>query len=975
MVLAWVSLRIVSYRSLAAVLVVFVLVVSLRSLVHPHPFRPPSILHLDDVAEHTLTRDGRLLVNPDAPHPIFQLIHNAEAAWEGKRARASKSLEEAVAEYKRRYRRAPPLGFDKWWEYVVKHRVQLPDEYDEIFHDIEPFWGIDPHELANSLQELETRNGVITVQKTDDQPRFEIVSSNLPENKPYLPARIEKILAFVRDVEHELPPLRVAFSPHDNPELVSDWQIKSMALEAAENGTTLTRADMPSVTEPGWIQACPPDSPARLHPPTYPPSSTPPLPPSSPKTFIASHRDTMDPCIYPSLLTTHGQFLAHGKGPRPQRTLAPLFSHCATLLHHDIRPPVPYGWQFESDSDPDEDDEEEGGGFEGDLPWDRKVNDRLGWRGRTTGMFASPDMVWVHGHRARLVTLTNALEGNVSVLHVPNESWAAEQTSPVGEPESVPLARANPEWMDVSFTGAPIQCEETCEEMARLWDFREEQGRPEEGKYKFILDVDGNGWSGRFKRLITSNALIFKATVYPEWYTSRIAPWVHYVPIQVSYEDLYDAVSFFREHDALGRRIARAGRGWSRRFWRKEDMTAYLYRSTRLWIRFQRWSGSKCMYLDGIQVEPHEVYEGCEGWCLVVPGGGRMGASVCWAGHAIVKTRAVTVQRGVETSHGAKTGLQALACAEWCAGSTFTSTRNFMSIPRLTSCRTDLLANHTLTPDGRLLLNPDGPHPIFQLIRDAEAAWEAKCARASKTLDEAVAEYRRRYRRPLQQGTRRMWDYVVKHHVQLPDEYDEILHDIEPFWGIDPYELANTQQELETRERVVTVQKTDGHPRFEVIRSNLPEDKPHLLSRINNIIALVREVEQELPPMRVTFSPYDNPEMVSDWQIKSMALQAAAERTTLTRADIPPVTERGWIQACPPDSPARLHPPNYPPSTTFLPPSEWFSKTFIASHRDAMDPCMDPSLLTTHGQFLAHKRGPLPQRTLVPLFSLCSTLM
>jgi len=61
-------------------------------------------------------------------------------------------------------------------------------------------------------------------------------------------------------------------------------------------------------------------------------------------------------------------------------------------------------------------------------------------------------------------------------------------------------------------------------------------------------------------------------------YTSRIAPWVHYVPIQVSYADLYDAVAFFRVQDALGRRIARAGRAWSRRYWRREDMAAYLYR-------------------------------------------------------------------------------------------------------------------------------------------------------------------------------------------------------------------------------------------------------------------------------------------------------------------------------------------------------------------------------------------------------------
>ncbi|KAF8547577.1 hypothetical protein OG21DRAFT_1501500 [Imleria badia] len=602
--------RCVSRRYLAALLAVSVLAVSLRILVFPRSFHPT--LYVEPVvdrpppAEHTLTQDGRLLVNPDAPHPIFQLIRDAEAAWEAKRARASKTLDEAVAEYKRRYRRAPPLGFDKWWDYVVKHRVQLPDEYDEIFNDIEPFWGIDPRELAKTQQEHETRNGVVTVQKTNAHPWFEVVRSTLPEDRQHLQTGVENIIALVRDVEHELPPLRLTVSPYDNPGMVSDWQIKSMALEAAANGTStstmcpfervydsvaaLTRADLPRVTEGGWIRACPPDSPARLHPPTYPPPSTSPLPPSSPKTFIASHRDAMDPCMHPSLLTTHGQFLSHKKGPLPQGTLVPRFSFCATLLHHDIRPPVPYGWKFDSDSEPDDDDDDDdgAGAFQGDVPWDRKTNAKLGWRGRTTGMHASPDSWWANGHRARLVTLTNALEGSVSVLHVAaNESgienWADVQAraNPIGEPANVPLRVINPTWMDIAFTQTPISCDEdrgTCDEMEQLWVFREAQGRHKEGQYKFILDVDGNGWSGRFKRLMTSNALIFKATIYPEWYTSRIAPWVHYVPIQMSYEDLYDAMLFFRVHDALGRRIARAGRAWSRRFWRKEDMSAYLYR-------------------------------------------------------------------------------------------------------------------------------------------------------------------------------------------------------------------------------------------------------------------------------------------------------------------------------------------------------------------------------------------------------------
>ena len=126
MVLAWVTLRrSVSYRSLAAILLVYVLTTTLCTLVRPHtdPFEllrevvesapewaPPS----KPLEGHALTPDVLLALNPRGPHPIFQLIRDAEVAWEAKRARASNTLDAAVAEYRRRYRRAPPLGFDKW---------------------------------------------------------------------------------------------------------------------------------------------------------------------------------------------------------------------------------------------------------------------------------------------------------------------------------------------------------------------------------------------------------------------------------------------------------------------------------------------------------------------------------------------------------------------------------------------------------------------------------------------------------------------------------------------------------------------------------------------------------------------------------------------------------------------------------------------------------------------------------------------
>ncbi|KAI5996980.1 glycosyl transferase family 90-domain-containing protein, partial [Pisolithus albus] len=521
------------------------------------------------LGNHTYTNDGLLIVNPNGPHPIFELMRDAEEAWNDKLARASKTLEEAVTEYRRRYRRAPPLGFDKWWEYVIRHDIQLPDEYDEIHHDFEPYWGLDPADLARSVEELGTWDDIFTVEKNSSNSGLEIVNSTVPGSNPALRGRIEAIIDLTKDFGADLPPMRIQMSPRDDPRMHTDWRIKHMALSAARQGTTIQQSNMPPITEGGWLRACPPNSPARVDPPALPsPDVSNLVRPSdevSPKSFIVSHRAAMDPCYHPEMLVSHGQFLAHRQGPLPHHTLVPLFSHCGTRIHHDIRPPIPYGWTSGNDSE-----------ALGDVPWSQKVDERLDWRGSPTGIYASPETLWMHGHRQRLVAMTTTIEGNISVLCVPLDA-----SSPVGDPVQLRMARVNPAWMDVGFTGKPMACDEnagTCKLMEEMFEFRRVQGREEEGRYKFILDVDGNGWSGRFKRLVTSNALILKASVYPEWYTSRIAEWVHYVPIQVTYADLYDVIAFFRNHDEAAAKIAGAGKQWSQKFWRKEDMSAYLYR-------------------------------------------------------------------------------------------------------------------------------------------------------------------------------------------------------------------------------------------------------------------------------------------------------------------------------------------------------------------------------------------------------------
>jgi len=80
------------------------------------------------------------------------------------------------------------------------------------------------------------------------------------------------------------------------------------------------------------------------------------------------------------------------------------------------------------------------------------------------------------------------------------------------------------------------------------------------------------------------SALRTKACI-PHRFTERLAPWVHYVPIQSDYSDLYDTLVFFRgdlagrgAHEELAAKIAKEGREWSLAFWREEDMVAYLFR-------------------------------------------------------------------------------------------------------------------------------------------------------------------------------------------------------------------------------------------------------------------------------------------------------------------------------------------------------------------------------------------------------------
>jgi len=116
----------------------------------------------------------------------------------------------------------------------MEHDVQLPDEYDQIFHDLEPFWGIEPSDLFLIQAELETKLDSYTVGKTSKDAPVGILTHAFHDGRyDQLIASSHAILELLNKIGHLLPEFRFTVSPHDAPNRLSDWGLKQILTEAA----------------------------------------------------------------------------------------------------------------------------------------------------------------------------------------------------------------------------------------------------------------------------------------------------------------------------------------------------------------------------------------------------------------------------------------------------------------------------------------------------------------------------------------------------------------------------------------------------------------------------------------------------------------------------------------------------------------------------------------------------------------------
>ena len=121
--------------------------------------------------------------------------------------------------------------------------MQLPDEYDQIYHDLEPFWGLQPSELLNVRDKLESKIDSYTIGK-DPEGHVNVVNYAFSEGRyDQLIEGSDAIVDLLSEIEDDLPPFRVVISPHDAPNRLTDFFVRTATLKAARGGQCKASVD------------------------------------------------------------------------------------------------------------------------------------------------------------------------------------------------------------------------------------------------------------------------------------------------------------------------------------------------------------------------------------------------------------------------------------------------------------------------------------------------------------------------------------------------------------------------------------------------------------------------------------------------------------------------------------------------------------------------------------------------------------
>ncbi|KAI1792491.1 hypothetical protein LXA43DRAFT_1006897 [Ganoderma leucocontextum] len=548
-------------------------------------------------------------------HPIPKLMADAEAAFREKLSRQSRTLEDAVAEYQRRYGRKPPRGFDDWWKFTQENNVLMIDEYDNIHEDLAPFWDITGEQLRwraaiaghlSFVDVVRVREGKATAVNILDGDESEDVS-----------ARANGFLSILKDFQDKLPDLDFPINGMAEGRVLVPWERRAQSNETVQLNINAIVEELSGSFDPDWHgegnvweafrRTCEPGTAARQLFSSFRAlqssvNQTSRLTATSDDfAFAMGTAGNYSFCNNPWAHYNQGHFFSDW---RTTGAIFPIFSPAKASGFLDIRIPshyyyaqtrrYTYGWDSVNLQLKDVDDME--------TSWEEKT-DKVFWRGASTGGGSSPPGFAAQYQRHRFVRLASdqsPVNRTIVFADPPGSSNYAYA--------DVPVSALNKEIMDVAFVKVVGSHNYPGGHDAMVRFHRIDDGGVNLGdhwKHKYIVDLDGMGYSGRFFSFMESDSVVLKATVYREFFSDWLQPWLHYIPLSQSYAEIYNIHAFFSgateatlraanataltdpaerrgaksiDGDRRLRRIARAGKQWKRRMGRRVDMEAYIYR-------------------------------------------------------------------------------------------------------------------------------------------------------------------------------------------------------------------------------------------------------------------------------------------------------------------------------------------------------------------------------------------------------------
>ncbi|KAF7323933.1 CAP10 domain-containing protein [Mycena kentingensis (nom. inval.)] len=443
-------------------------------------------------------------------------------------ARQSSTLEQAASRYRLQNGRAPPAGYAEWFEFAREHKC-LIDEYAQIARDFEPFYQLadeDPEYFKRVLDAASDKIHAYGMGLTTGVFENGEFSYNDRHAVMYTNSWPRTMARFA----HLMPNMSLILNGRDEPRVLFNYRKipEDMRHQALAEPDALLFQHSPKPT--GFYlkntMGC--------------------LIPNADKGFTEAGNDA-------------SAFMQYASSTEFTTGLSPVLSVTkVSPCFSDILVPSEF---YYSDSEfaaryayPD------------NVDWSNKT-EQIYWRGSSTGGHitsptVSPTSDYHTFPRFRLVDISRTERGKplmdvaLSAFH----DYLCNGCDAEGIKAEYGIVRAGSE------VKAP---------------------REEVYRYKYLMDVDGNSFSGRYHGLLKSGSLVFKSTIFTEYFSDWLQPYEHYIPVMPDLSDLLDKIEWAKANDAEARAIQQAGKAFADRVLTDAQFDCYFSLVLLEWGRLQ----------------------------------------------------------------------------------------------------------------------------------------------------------------------------------------------------------------------------------------------------------------------------------------------------------------------------------------------------------------------------------------------------